>query len=118
MSLIQPVYAVIKNPLVKDADTAILDPNGFLNRVIGALFSIFFFVAVLYFLWYFMMGAYAMIHTEGDPKKYEQARDQLTYAFVGLIISLSVFGVLYFVGTVLGIPGLQGPNFSITLPTL
>lgn len=112
--LIQPVQA-INNPLFQNADAKVLQPDQFFNQVLGAVLGVFFFVGLLYFTWYFVMGGLNMIHSEGDAKKYEQARDMLTNAFVGLIVVFSLFAILKFVGIFFGISSLTGPG-PLTLP--
>jgi hypothetical protein len=62
------------------------------------------------------MAGYHLISTEGDPKKLTQAKDQLTYAVLGLFIVFIVFALLKFIGTVTGITDLN--NLQITWPTL
>lgn len=107
---------MIKNPLIKNGELQAKDPTTYTNNVLQAVFSIFFLVAVIYFVWHLMMAGYHLISTEGDPKKLEVARHQITYALIGLIAIFAVFAILKFVGTVTGITGLE--NLQITWPTL
>jgi hypothetical protein len=62
------------------------------------------------------MGGYHFISQEGDPKKIETARHQLTYAFLGLAIIFMLFAILKFVGYITGIKGLD--TLQIPWPTL
>jgi hypothetical protein len=113
--IVKPAYAVVCNPLLKDC-TQTQAPVAYTANVIAAITTIFFIVAVVYFLWYFVMSAYHMISSNGDPKKVETARDGLLNAFIGLVVIFSVFAILKFVGTVLGIQGLD--LLHLSLPSL
>jgi hypothetical protein len=113
--LIPPIYAQITNPVL-DNQNFVTNPQGYASSVIQTIFSIFFIVGILYFIWHFIMAGYHFIDGLGDPKRIESARDQLTYSFVGLVVIFSVFALLRFAGLVLGITGLQ--TLSIPWPTL
>lgn len=121
MNLIKPIYATICNPLLENCDeiasTGIAaNPQTYTNRVLQTIISIFFLVAVIYFIWHFVMSAYHMISSQGDPKKWEEAQKSIIYSFVGVLLVFSVFVILKFAGIVLGIPGLE--NLQITWPSL
>jgi fumarate reductase subunit D len=113
--LVKPVLAQIKNPVLK-SDISTTAPKTFFNNFIGSLFSIFFIVGVLYFAWHFIFAGYHWISAEGDSKKIEDTKKELTYAFVGLFTVFSVFAVLKVLGIVFGIPGLE--SLRLPLPTL
>lgn len=103
---------MITNPLLKNSEAIVKNPKDYFNNVLQGVLSIFMIVAVIYFIWHFVFGGYHFIASQGDPKKIEQAKEELTYALIGLAVVLSVFAVLKFVGQVLGIPGLQGLEIS------
>jgi hypothetical protein len=107
---------MITNPLLNNPNLPSADPTAYTNNVIQAVFSIFLIVGVIYFIWNVVMAGYHLISTEGDPKKLTQAKDQLTYAVLGLFIVFIVFALLKFIGTVTGITDLN--NLQITWPTL
>lgn len=113
--LVKPAYATICNPILNNC-SQVTNPQGFASNLIQTVIGIFLFVAVLYFLWYFVMGGYHLISSSGDPKKFESARDQLIHAFIGLAVVFSVFAILKFVGIVFNIPGLE--QLKISIPTL
>lgn len=106
MKIIKPALAQIMNPLLPDS-THVTDPKTYISKVIQGVLSIFFLVAVLYFIWHFVMAGYRLIHSQGDQKKLEEARDQITNALIGLIIVFSLFAVLKFIGAVTGLKGLE-----------
>ncbi|HBP51112.1 MAG: hypothetical protein US68_C0004G0027 [Candidatus Shapirobacteria bacterium GW2011_GWE1_38_10] len=107
---------MIFNPLLKNGLQQVEDPTTYTNNVIQTVFSIFFLVASVYFIWHFIMAGYHLISTEGDPKKLTVAKDQITFALIGIVVIFGVFAVLKLVGTVLGVTGLE--NLQITWPTL
>ena len=120
MKFIKPIHAVIQNPLLGDEVNATITETGggeiYVNNTIQAIITIFLVVAVIYFVWHFVMSAYHMISSNGDPKKFEEAQKSILYSLVGIILVFSVFGLLRFAGTLFGITSLE--NLSITWPTL
>lgn len=107
---------MITNPILKNAYEQANYPAEYTNNVIQTVFSIFFIVGVIYFIWHTIMAGYHLISTEGDPKKLETAKNQITYALLGLTVIFIVFALLKFIGTVTGINGLE--NLEITWPSL
>lgn len=108
--------AIICNPLLSTNASCRADPTIYANNVLSAIISIFFIVGIIYFIWHIVFAGYHFIATEGDPKAYENAKNQITYSMVGIVVIFSIFGLIKFIGTVLGITGLE--NLSITWPTL
>lgn len=119
MKLIQPIYAAITNPLLGEANDTINQEGGgetYVNNSIQAIITVFLIVAVIYFIWHFVMAAYHMISSNGDPKKWEEAQKSILYSLVGIILAFSVFGLLRFAGSLFGITALE--DLSITWPSL
>lgn len=106
---------MICNPLLQNCQQ-VTAPQTYFNNVIQALFSIFLIIGILYFIWHFFMAAFHLISSRADSKKLEDARTEITNAFVGLIVVFSVFAVLKVAGKLLGIPDLQ--NLRLPLPSL
>lgn len=107
---------MITNPLLPNSSTIASSPKTYFNNVIQAVVSIFMFVAAIYFFWHFLFAGYHLIASQGDPKKIESAKNELTHSLLGLGVVFSVFAILSFVGTVFGIPGLK--ELKITWPTI
>ena len=57
MTIIKPLYAKIKNPLLPDT-VHVDNPKLYFNNVIQSVFTIFFIVAILYFIWHVIMAGY------------------------------------------------------------
>lgn len=115
MNLIKPVYADICNPLLKDC-TQVTHPVTYVSNVVSTIFTIFFVVGVVYFIWYFIMGGFHFIDSQGDAKRYEQARQEVTNAVLGLFVVFSVFVVIKLIGVVFGVPTLK--DLQLLLPTM
>jgi|SRR3989339_760447 len=111
----RPVMAVICNPVLKNC-TSSTDPEGYTNNVLQGVISILILVAILYFFWHVVFAGYHLIATDGDQKKFETAKAELTNSIVGIIAIFCVFAIVKFIGFVLGIQGLE--NLTITWPTL
>lgn len=107
---------MITNPALKNPELQVNDPQAYTNGVIQAVFSVFFIVAVIYFIWNLVMAGYHLISTEGDEKKLTTAKNQATYALLGIAVIFMVFALMKFIGTVTGVTGLE--NLELTLPTL
>ena len=106
MKLIKPIHATIVNPLLPDTKH-VTDPQFYFNNVIQAIFTVFFIVAVLYFIWHVIMAGYRLMDARGDTKKLEDSQTDLTNAFIGITIIFSIFALLKVLGTVFGLEGLQ-----------
>lgn len=115
MSLITPVYAQICNSALSDC-TSSTAPKTYINNVIQSVFSIFFIVGIVYFIWHFVFAALHLMGSEGDPKKVESAKSEMVSVAIGLVAIFSVFAVLKLIGVVTGIKGLEG--LQITWPTI
>ncbi len=113
---VSPVHAVISNPVITNGAVQATAPETYFNSVLQAVIAIFFIVGVIYFIWHIVFAGYHLIASEGDPKRWETAKNEIVYAFVGLFAIFSIFAIIKFVGTVLGITGLS--NLTITWPTL
>lgn len=108
-------YAVICNPVLNNCLSS-TNPTVYTNNVLSAVISLFFIVGIIYFMWHIVFAGYHFIGAEGDPKKYETAKNEITYSVLGIFVIFAIFGILKFVGVVLGIKGLE--SLTITWPKL
>lgn len=106
---------MIFNPVLTNKLSS-TDPQGYTNNVLSAVISLFFIVGIIYFMWHIIFAGYHFIGAEGDPKKYETAKNEITYSVLGIFVIFAIFGILKFVGVVLGIQGLE--SLTITWPKL
>ena len=104
-SIVKPVYAAICNKLIDPncSGTQTNDPQAYTNRILQTVIDIFLIVGVIYFIWHFLMAGYHFMASQGDAKKIEEAKHEITYAFVGLAVVFFLFAILSFIGTVFGI---------------
>lgn len=107
---------MIKNPLLNNSELQASDPTTYTNNVIQSIFSLFLIVAVIYFIVQIIFAGISFISSGDDSKKMENAKNKLTYVFIGLAIIFSIFAILKLVGTVTGLTGLE--SLQITWPTL
>ena len=115
-SLFTSPLLAINNPILNNGAVQATNPKGYFNSVLSVIVSIFFLVAVVYFMWHIVFAGYHLIASEGDPKRWESSKNEIVYATVGLFVVFSIFAILKFIGQVLGISGLDVLN--LTWPTL
>lgn len=118
MPLIKTVYANITNPVLPSSGTMASSPLTYANNIIQTTISILIIVGIIIFILRFILGAYKMISSGGDPKKKEEATGAISSSLIGLIVILSVFIILKIIGTILDIPSLSGTSLSIPWPGL
>lgn len=106
---------MIKNPLLP-SNEQVVNPENYVSGVIQAVISIFLIVGVIYFLWHFVFSGYHMIASNGDPKKFETAKDGLVWSIMGIIVIFSVFALIRLIGVVVGIPSLG--TLQLNFPAL
>ena len=107
---------MITNPLLNNGQLQASDPTTYTNNVIQTIFSLFLVVAVVYFMFNLIMAGIKFIGSSGDQKKVETAKNQITYAFIGLVIVFCLFAILKLIGTITGLTGLE--NLQIAWPSL
>jgi hypothetical protein len=111
----KPAYAIICNPALSNCSSS-TDPQDFTNNVLSTVISLFFVVGILYFFWHMIFAGLHLIGSDGDPKKFEQSKNEMTYSILGLFVIFSIFAIMKLVGSVLGITGLE--SLSIKWPSL
>ncbi len=78
----------------------------FISQLIGFLTV----GASLFFIIYFIMGAFKWTTAGGDSGKVQKARDQMIQGAMGLILIVAAYSVMGIIGTVLGVEILQPAN--------
>lgn len=106
------LMAQITNPFLP-SKYATTSPTETLSTFIQTILSVMFIVASLYFLTYFIFGGFNLLTSEGEKGKVEAGRNQLTYAFFGLVVVFCSFLVLKLIGLLFGIDIL-----NLTVPHL
>ncbi len=109
----------IINPLITDDRyTPENDPGGtqFTSDLIGAIIRLLLLVAVIIFVFQFLLGAIQWIMSEGDKTKLEKARSQIQNSLTGLFIAFLVFVILFLIGHFFGIESLK--TFTLQWPAI
>lgn len=92
-----PVFADVPPPAVPPAKIADILP------VIGNIISFLAPAAAIAFLVMFIVGAFKLITSGGDPKATASARSTFTYAIIGLIVVIASWLILLLVKTLTGV---------------
>lgn len=73
-----------------------------IRTILTAVFSIAGVVAMAYMV----VGGYKMVMSSGDPQRFKEGIDTLTYAIIGLIVTVSTGLIFNFVARLLGVEDL------------
>ncbi len=106
------LLAQIINPVLPK-QYATTSPVQTFSAFLQTIITVLFIVAILYFLTYFIFGGFNLLTSEGEKGKVEAGRNQLTYAFFGLVVVFCSFLVLKLIGLLFGIDIL-----NLTVPHL
>jgi len=74
-----------------------------IENLISQIIGILTIVGAIFFIFQIIFAGYAMISSQGDPKKIEVARSRLTNGILGLTIVVVALGIGAFIATLLGI---------------
>ena len=79
------------------------DLGGHITKTISSILGFFTVIAGLAFIIYFFFGAIAWITSQGDEQKIKKARDTITTAFIGIVITVIAYPLIYLLGKLFGI---------------
>ena len=99
------VYAQIKNPVAPKG----LSFAGIISGIVG-LVIVAGFIASFFFL---LSGGLMWVTSGGAPEQVESARNRIIHAILGLVLVVSAWAIMAFVGDFVGID-----VFDFTLPSL
>ncbi len=74
-----------------------------LSKTISSVLGFFTVIAGLAFIAYFFFGAIGWITSQGDEQKIKKARDTMTNAFIGIIIAVIAYPLIYLLGKLFGL---------------
>ncbi len=94
------IIAQVTNPIL---GTGLGAGWGYFNTIIPRFINIGFLIAILAFVFIFIIGSFQWITAGGDKEKLATAREKITHALIGLIVVLLIFFITQFVNYVLGI---------------
>ena len=89
-----------EGPLANPEGTGVAAFSKFLSSAIGLMTII----AVIWFIFSFLIGAIGIITAGGDKAALEGARKKIINAIIGLIVTIAAVFVISLIGTLLGIP--------------
>ncbi|KND47764.1 MAG: hypothetical protein AB201_02420 [Parcubacteria bacterium C7867-006] len=69
------------------------------GQIIGRIIPIMFALAIIYFFW----GLVVFLRAAGDPKAQEAGRNQMIWGVVAIAVMLSIYGLVYWLQTNLGV---------------
>lgn len=81
-------------------DYSILTFANFLSTIIGVMT----FIAVIWFVFTFIIGAIGIISSGGDKGALEAAKKKITNALIGLVVVILATVIINLIGYLLGIP--------------
>lgn len=83
---------------------------GMITTTIGVLTL----VAIIWFVFNFIVGAIGIISSGGDKQKLETARNKVTYSVIGLIAVIAAIFIVELIGFLLGFPNILDLNALFT----
>ena len=79
-----------------------------LRNLIGVTVDVMIVLALLSSVTFFIIGGFKYIMSGGDPKSMENARQTITYSFIGLVVTVAAYSILKVLKTYLGhLPGIS-----------
>jgi len=69
-----------------------------LDQIVGVIFGVLFFVAILLTIVYLIWGGIDYITSTGDKNKIHAAKDKIIYAIIGLIVVILSFFIIRMFG--------------------
>lgn len=88
-------------------ETVLQSTNNALSFIITAVTG----VAAVFFLFQFVLGAFAWVNAGGESKKVEEARDRITQGVIGLILIIGSYAIVGLIGKIIGIDILNPGQF-------
>lgn len=101
--------AQIRNPIAGPLDPTESGQSdvSIIENIIVHAIRIFFVLATVFFIFYFIIGAIRWIMSSGDPKQIESARNQIIHSLIGLVILFGLFALLKLIEAIFGVSLLQ-----------
>lgn len=85
-----------------------------LSNIIGLITTL----GALFFIFYFLLGAFNWLNSGGDSGKVQKARDMMVQATIGLVVLVASYAVVGLIGTIVGLNILQpGAALETLIPT-
>lgn len=88
---------------VTEGTTALSSIELFISNMVGVLTT----VASIFFIIYFVMGAFKWVTAGGDSGKVQKARDQMIQSVLGLVLIVAAYAIIGVIGSIIGLQILQ-----------
>ncbi|HKZ35589.1 MAG TPA: hypothetical protein VJ242_02630 [Patescibacteria group bacterium] len=85
------------------------------EAVLSTVVSLLTVIAGLTFLFYFFIGALNLLTAGGDTQRVQKARQFISEGLIGIVITITAYGVVYVIGQLMGIDITQPSNVINTL---
>ena len=109
----QPAYAKITNPILPNFGSG--NYGEVFAKMIANIWKAFVILGGIFFILYFAFGALRWMTAEGDKTKFEESRQKITNAFIGLTLLAASVALVQLLGSLLEIEFLE--NLMFTFPT-
>jgi hypothetical protein len=107
-------YAQITNPAAGPFGSG--NANEILAAALANILKAAFLLGAITFVLYFAWGALRWMTAEGDKSKFEEGRNKIANATIGLVLLASSYAIITFLGTVFNIKFLQDLVFEFPTP--
>jgi len=109
------LLARIENPVLRENLKAPRpgEAGNILGRALSSVIVLFLSGALIAFVFYFLVGGISWIMSQGEEAKVKKARDTLTHALSGLLITFSIYALLKLIGYIFGVRGLEEMNLPL-----
>ncbi len=85
------------------------------NRVLSAVVGILTVIAFIWFIYKVIVGAIGILTSGGDKTKLADARGNITYGVIGLVIVISAIFIINLIGYLIGVDIMRGAWFVPSL---
>ncbi len=76
------------------------------TRFLSITIGIMTIVAIIWFIFLFIAGAYGIMSSGGDKQALEGARKKITTGLIGLVVTIAAIFIVNLVGNFIGIPNI------------
>lgn len=80
---------------------------GYFATIISNIIGLMTIIAGIWFMFQFIIGGYGWLTSGGDKAGIQAAQSRITNAFIGLIVVVAAYAIIYIIGELLGFKILQ-----------
>lgn len=97
-----------KGPLGLEGSSPTDAPTIF-NRFLSSTIGLMTIIAIIWFVFIFLAGAYTLINAGGDKAAVEAGRKKIANGLTGLIVTVAAVFIIDLIGNLIGIPNILNP---------